>query len=32
MEEQILRSGRKLGELNMVEMDAIWDEAKSKGL
>ena len=32
MEEQILRSGRRLGELNMVEMDAIWDEAKSKGL
>jgi XTP/dITP diphosphohydrolase len=32
MEEQILRSGRRLGELNMVEMDAIWDEAKAKGL
>ena len=32
MEEQILRSGRRLGELSMVEMDAIWDEAKTKGL
>ena len=32
MEEQILASGRRLGELSLREMDAIWDEAKSRGL
>jgi XTP/dITP diphosphohydrolase len=32
MEEQILASGRHLGELSLQEMDAIWDEAKAKGL
>ena len=31
MEEQILRSGRRLGELSLAEMDAIWNEAKAKG-
>lgn len=32
MEEQILASGRHLGELSLQEMDAIWNEAKAKGL
>jgi len=32
LEEQTLRKGRSLKELSLAEMDAIWDEAKQKGL
>ena len=32
LEEQTLRKGRKLTDLSLAEMDAIWDEAKAKGL
>ncbi len=32
LEEQTLGKGRKLGDLTLAEMDAIWDEAKAKGL
>ena len=32
LEEQTLRRGRNLQDLTLVEMDAIWDEAKAKGL
>ncbi|MBR6457066.1 MAG: nucleoside triphosphate pyrophosphohydrolase [Bacteroidales bacterium] len=32
LEEQTLRKGRHLKDLSLPEMDAIWDEAKSKGL
>ena len=32
LEEQTLKKGRKLTDLTLAEMDAIWDEGKSKGL
>ncbi|MBQ1912531.1 MAG: nucleoside triphosphate pyrophosphohydrolase [Bacteroidales bacterium] len=32
LEEQTLRRGRNLSDLTLAEMDAIWDEAKAKGL
>jgi XTP/dITP diphosphohydrolase len=32
MEEQVLQSGRKLADLTLAQMDAIWDEGKAKGL
>lgn len=32
LEEQTLRKGRNLSDMTLAEMDAIWDEAKSKGL
>ena len=32
LEEQTIREGRLLSEMTLAEMDAIWDEAKSKGL
>lgn len=32
LEEQTLRRGRNLQDLTLAEMDAIWDEAKAKGL
>ncbi len=32
LEEQTLRKGRKLSDMTLAEMDAIWDEAKAKGL
>ena len=32
LEEQTLKKGRKLTDLTLAEMDAIWDEAKTKGL
>ena len=32
LEEQVLQSGRKLADLTLAQMDAIWDEGKAKGL
>ena len=32
LEEQTLRKGRKLTDMTLAEMDAIWDEGKAKGL
>ena len=32
LEENSIRMGRKLSEMTLAEMDAIWDEGKSKGL
>ena len=32
LEEQTLKKGRKLTDMTLAEMDAIWDEGKSKGL
>lgn len=32
LEEQTIRKGRKLSDLTLEEMDALWDEAKSEGL
>ena len=32
LEEQTLRKGRNLHEMTLAEMDAIWDEGKTKGL
>lgn len=32
LEEQTLRRGRNLTDLSLAEMDAIWDEAKEKGM
>lgn len=32
IEEQTLRKGRDMRELSLSQMDAIWDEAKAKGL
>ena len=32
LEEQTLRKGRKLSDMTLAEMDAIWDEGKAKGL
>ena len=32
LEEQTLRKGRNLSAMTLSEMDAIWDEAKEKGL
>jgi MazG family protein len=30
MEERLIEGGKKLGELSLAEMDAVWDEVKSK--
>lgn len=32
LEENTLRKGRQLKDMTLAEMDAIWDEAKAKGL
>ena len=32
LEEQTLKKGRKLTDMTLAEMDAVWDEGKSKGL
>ena len=32
LEEQTLRKGRKLTDMTLAEMDALWDEGKAKGL
>ena len=32
LEEQTIRKGQKLTDLTLSQMDAIWDEAKAKGL
>ena len=32
LEENTIRKGRNLTDMTLAEMDAIWDEAKSKGL
>ena len=32
LEENTLRKGRKLTDMTLAEMDAIWDEGKAKGL
>ncbi len=32
LEEHTIREGRSLGDMTLAEMDAIWDEAKAKGL
>ncbi|MBP5337549.1 MAG: nucleoside triphosphate pyrophosphohydrolase, partial [Bacteroidales bacterium] len=32
LEEQTLKKGRKLTDMTLAEMDAIWDEGKAKGL
>ena len=32
LEENTLKKGVKLTDLSLAEMDAIWDEAKAKGL
>ena len=32
VEEQTLRSGHSLSDLTLAQMDALWDEAKSRGL
>ena len=32
LEEHTIRQGRDLKDMTLAEMDAIWDEAKSKGL
>ena len=32
LEENTLKKGRKLTDMTLAEMDAIWDEGKAKGL
>lgn len=32
MEDKIQQMGRNLEEMTMAELDAVWDEAKAKGL
>ena len=32
LEENTIRKGRNLTDMTLAEMDAIWDEAKAKGL
>ena len=32
LEEHTIREGRDLHDMTLQEMDAIWDEAKEKGL
>ena len=32
LEEQTLKKGRKLADMTLAEMDAVWDEGKAKGL
>ena len=32
LEEHTIRQGRNLKDMSLAEMDAIWDEAKAKGL
>ena len=32
LEEQTLKKGRKLTDMTLAEMDAVWDEGKAKGL
>ena len=32
LEQQTLKKGRKLSDMTLAEMDAIWDEGKAKGL
>ena len=32
LEENTIRKGRSLKDMTLAEMDAIWDEAKAKGL
>ena len=32
LEEQTIRKGRMLTDMTLAEMDAVWDEAKAKGL
>ena len=32
LEEQTLKKGRRLSDLSLAQMDAIWDEGKAKGL
>ena len=32
VEQETLRSGRKLSDLTLADMDALWDQAKAKGL
>ena len=32
LEEQTLKKGRKFSDMSLADMDALWDEAKSKGL
>jgi XTP/dITP diphosphohydrolase len=32
LEEHTIQQGRNLKEMTLEEMDAIWDEAKKKGL
>ena len=32
LEEHTIRQGRELKDMTLAEMDAIWDEAKAKGL
>lgn len=32
LEEQTIRKGRSLADLSLAEMDALWEEAKSKGM
>ena len=32
LEEHTIKEGKNLADMSLEEMDAIWDEAKSKGL
>jgi len=32
VEQETLRSGRKLSDMTLADMDALWDQAKAKGL
>lgn len=32
VEDMLIRQGRRFGELTLQDMDALWDEAKAKGL
>ena len=32
VEQETLRSGRKLSDMTLAQMDALWDQAKAKGL
>ncbi|MFR3549542.1 MAG: nucleoside triphosphate pyrophosphohydrolase, partial [Coprobacter sp.] len=32
LEQQTIQQGRNLKDMTLAEMDAIWDEAKKKGL
>ena len=32
LEEHTIRQGRNLKDMTLAEMDALWDEAKEKGL